>query len=268
MPASPLTAPENELLAKLARQGRSILLTPQDLPLITGIVETETAARALVNSLAEKDWLVQVRRGVWAIRSRALSIEATAIEVIGYVTPDPHLVTAGRALREHRLSDQTFRSLVVMTPHRLRSWEWQGERVKYVLTPRERIWGAAERSPLLPTRIANEERALLDALAHPRWGVSLAHLTEALDRYLERTGESDKLALATARYKNAHLARRFGFLIEQLAGEAKALPFRALRGSTKGAIPLNRLLSTEHQPHLNTRWGIRHQDTDILLGIT
>lgn len=230
------------------------------------IAGSAAAARNLVNSLAAKDWIVPIRRGIWAVRSRKLTLEISALDVVGFVTPDLHLVTVGRALSEHRLSDQTFHSIVVITNARLKGWQWQGETVKYVMMPPARIWGAAERSSLLPTHLASEERALLDSLAHPRWGVSLAHLVEALARYLQRAGETDKLALAAARYKNAHLARRLGFLIERLGGDGKALPFRALRGRTKGAIPLNLLMPTERQPNLDSRWGVHFQDIDTLVG--
>ena len=265
-PQRTLSAVESALLATLDRQDRRILRIPEDTPLVMEIAGSAVAARNLVNSLAAKDWIVPIRRGIWGVRSRKLTLEISALEVVGIVTPDPHLVTAGRALSEHQLSDQAFRSIVVITDARLRSWHWQGEAVKYVMMPPARIWGAAERSSLLPTRLASEERALLDSLAHPRWGVSLAHLVEALVRYLRRAGETDKLALATARYENAHLARRLGFLIERLSGEERSLPFRALRGRTKGAIPLNLLMPTERQPNLDSRWGVHFQDIDTLVG--
>ncbi len=230
------------------------------------IAGTAAGARALINSLAAKDWIVPIRRGIWAIRSRKLTLEVSALEIVGFVTPDRHLVTAGRALAEHQLSDQAFRSVVVITEARLRNWQWQGETVKYVKMPPSRIWGAAERSWLLPTHLASEERALLDSLAHPRWGVSLAHLVEALRRYLDRVGETEKLALAAARYRNTHLARRLGFLTEHLVGDGKAMPFRALRGRTKGAIPLNLSMPIERQPNRDSRWGVRFQDIDTLVG--
>jgi predicted transcriptional regulator of viral defense system len=257
---------ETLLLAKLERQGQRVLRIPEDIPLVMEVTGTAAAARAVVDSLAAKDWIVPIRRGIWAVRSRALTVEVSTLEVVGLVSPDLHLVTAGRALAEHRLSDQSFRSIVVLTEARLRDWEWQGENVKYVKTPPSRIWGTAERSSLAPTRLASEERALLDSLAHPRWGVALAHLVEALDRYLDRTAETDKLALAAARYRNAHLARRLGFLIERLRGEQQALPFRALRGRTKGAVPLNLSVAPERQSNLDSRWGIRFHDIGTLVG--
>ena len=243
-----------------------MLRIPEDMPLLVGVAGTSTSARALIDSLAAKNWIVQIRRGLWAVRSRALTLEASALEIVGCVSPEMHLVTAGRALAEHQLSDQAFRSIVVVTSARVRNWQWQGETVRYVTMPAARIWGAAERSWLLPTRLASEERALLDSLAHPRWGVSLAHVVEALARYLDRVRETDKLALTTVRYRNAHVARRLGFLIEHLGGEGQALPFRALRGRTKGTVPLDLTVPAERQPHHDSRWGIRFQDIDNLIG--
>lgn len=260
------SASETLLLAKLERQGQRVLRIPEDMPLVIDVAGTTAAARALVESLATKDWIVPIRRGIWAVRSRALTLEVSALEIVGFVSPGLHLVTAGRALAEHQLSDQSFRSVIVITETRLRGWQWQGENVKYVKIPPSRIWGAAERAWLLPTRLASEERALLDSLAHPRWGVALAHLVEALDRYLDRAGNTEKLALAAARYRNAHLARRLGFLIERLHGDRMALPFRALRGRTKGAIPLNLSIPPDRQPNLEPRWGIRFQDIEALVG--
>jgi predicted transcriptional regulator of viral defense system len=148
-------------------------------------------------------------------------------------------VTAGAALAHHGLSDQSYRTIVVLSPTQQRGWEWQGERVVYALQPGQRIWGGRPLKPAdAPTLIARPERAILDSLAHPKWGVSLGQVIEALQKALEDPRFPERLAQAAARYGNAAVARRLGFILSRLADDNTAAPFRALIGTSRALTPL------------------------------
>lgn len=196
------------------------------------------AALAALERLAKRGRLVHVRRGVWVARTETGTIPLGALELVGAVAPKTHLVTAGRALAERGLSDQSFRTIIVATETGGRPWSWQGESVRYVKLPGARIWGGvALRRADLAVNVATAERACLDSLAHPAWGVSLAQVVEALDRLLTQR-DTERLALATRRYDNANLARRVGFLVSRLRREDDARAFLALRGTSRAAISL------------------------------
>jgi len=144
-------------------------------------------------------------------------------------------MTAGRALAFHGLSDQSFRTIVVLVPTAQRGWQWQGETVRYIVQSDERIWGAREmRGARRPTMIARPERAILDSLAHRAWGVSLSQVVRAVALGLRSDpGFADRLARATARYGNAALARRIGFMVHRLSGDRAAAPFKGLVGTSR-----------------------------------
>ena len=167
-----------------------------------------------VHRLVKAGWLEQIRRGAYGVRSDKGIFRISALELIGALTRGPHLITAGYALANYRLSDQSFRRIVVV-PHAQRNWSWMGMRVRYVRMSPNQIWGGRDQrfeNDLIST-IASSERAILDSLAHPGWGVTITQVTEAVDRAIRRdVAFVDRLAQATARYGNAMLARRLGFL--------------------------------------------------------
>jgi predicted transcriptional regulator of viral defense system len=168
------------------------------------------------------------------------------------VTPAPYLITAGRALAAHDLSDQHFRTAVVLVANLRRNFDWRGDHVRYVVTERDRIWGATRRGP----QVATPERAILDSLSHPRWGVTFSQSVEALDLALARWPRfASKLASAAERYRNAATARRLGYLITQLAGADAARPFEPLVGASRAATPL--VPSGGKSGEYDSRWRLR-----------
>jgi predicted transcriptional regulator of viral defense system len=228
------------ILDTLHQAGRRVLLLPEDWALVDGVTHERSRSRVAIHRLAKSGWLRPIRRGAWAVRSESGTVRLSALGLVGALTRGPHLVTAGQALAFHRLSDQSFREIVVVVPNAQRSWSWLGTRVRYVRMPVAEIWGGREhRFGELKTVIASPERAVLDSLAHPRWGVALSQVAEAIDRATRRDDAFvERLALAAAQYDNAMLARRLGFLVERLRSPEEARAFLALRGATHASAAL------------------------------
>lgn len=177
------------------------------------------------------------------------------------MTPRPYLITAGRALAEFGLSDQHFFHVIVLTSHRLSDWSWQGDEVRYALVAPGRIWGLS--TPDGP-RVALPERAILDCLANPRWGVGLAQTAEALDRAVRDCTSPERLAQTAERYGSAAAARRLGYLLELLHGPDAGSPLLPLRGRSHARVLLSS--STPNRGPSNPRWGLRiNVDPDALL---
>lgn len=196
--------------------------------------------------------LRRVRRGVYLLVAPTGSTDARILPLIDAVTPRPYLVTAGRALAEFGLTDQHFFRVIVLTSHRLNDWSWQGDEVRYALLAPERIWGVS--TPDGPS-IALPERAILDCLANPRWGVTLPQAAEAVDRAVAGRTTPKDLAHAAERYGSAAVARRLGYLLELLHGPDAAEPLLALRGRSHAHVLLSS--SAPDRGPTSPRWGVR-----------
>jgi predicted transcriptional regulator of viral defense system len=203
----------------------------------------------------------RVRRGVYLLVAPTGSTDARVLQLIDAVTPRPYLITAGRALAELGLSDQHFFRVIVLSSHRLSSWSWQGDEIHYALLAPGRIWGLyTPNGPLL----ALPERAILDCLANPRWGVTLPQAAEAIDRAVPGRTSPENLAQAAERYGSAAVARRLGYLLEILHGPDAAEPLLPLRGRSHANVLLSP--TGPKQGPSSSRWGLRlNVDPDALV---
>lgn len=241
---------------QLARQsslaGRWPVVVEDDLEAIEPLTGSREASFAALRRLAQIGQLERVRRGTYVMRDETGVLRVDLFALVDAVTPAPYLITAGRALAAHDLSDQHFRTAVVLVANLRRNFDWRGDHVRYVVTESDRIWGAPRRG----AQVASPERAILDSLSHPRWGVTFAQSVEALDLALARWPRfAARLATAAERYRNAATARRLGFLITHLAGADAARPFEPLLGASRAATPLDP--SGSKTGEYDARWRLR-----------
>jgi predicted transcriptional regulator of viral defense system len=205
--------------------------------------------------------LRRVRRGVYLLVAPTGSTEARVLPLIDAVTPRPYVVTTGRALAEAGLSDQHFFHVIVLASHSLSDWSWQGDEVRYAFVAPQRIWGSSTSDG---PQVASPERAILDCLASPRWGVTLAQVTEAIDRAIPDCTSPEHLAQTAEHYGSAAAARRLGYLLELLRGPDAAVPLLPLRGRSHAHVLL--APSAPDQGPTSPRWGLRvNVDLDGLL---
>ncbi len=184
-------------------------------------------------------------------------MDVGALELVGELSPIRHMVTAGKALSVHSLTDQAYRRTTVLVSTPVRDWAWLGESIQYAVVKDSDIWGwrpygRSRRA----THIATPERAILDSIAQPVWGVSLSVAARALRAALAREGFSARLARAAARYRNAATARRVGYLVEHLAGPDAASPFLSLRGTSHSVTPLRTGVSNSGGA-VDAKWMVR-----------
>ncbi len=232
----------------------------EDLQALDATTGSRRGSQDALRQLVRDGRVRRVRRGVYLVVAPTGSTDARVLPIIDAVTLRPYLITAGRALAELGLSDQHFFRVTVLTSHRLHDWSWQGDEVHHAMLAPERIWG-----PCTPDgpQVARPERAILDCLANPRWGVSLMQAAEAIDRALPDHTSPERLAQAAERYGSAAVARRLGYLLELLHGPGVAEPLLALRGRSHAHV----LLSSSAPDHGPTspRWGVRiNIDPDAL----
>lgn len=233
----------------------------EDMRALDATTGSRRRSQDALRQLTRDGRLRRVRRGVYLLVAPTGSTDARVLELIDAVTQRPYLITAGRALAELALSDQHFFRVIVLSAHRLSGWSWQGDEVRYALLTLERIWGVL--TPDGP-QIATAERAILDCLANPRWGVSLAQSAEAIDRAVPGRTSPERLAQAAERYGSAAVARRLGYLLELLHGPDAAEPLLALRGRSHAHVLLSP--SAPDRGPNNPRWGVRvNVDPDALV---
>lgn len=231
-----------------------IVVLDDDIPALDAITGSRSRSYAVIEGLERDGRIRRVRRGVYVLVEGTGGVRVGVLDLIAALTPRPYLVTGGRALQFHELTDQHFRRVHVLVERQMRPWSWRGDEVRYVRTERPLRGGTRTRKT--SARIAAPSRAIADSLAHPRWGVTLAQVVEALDTMLGRERDfADALATEVARHGSHALARRLGFLVAHLAGSEAARPFLPLGGESKAPTPLQAGAQTGGS--IDSRWQVR-----------
>jgi len=235
-----------------------IAIISRDAPRVDAKTHSRKKTHGAISRLRRSGRVHQVRRDLIVLPDAAGVVRTTLAELIAAIAPRPYLITGGAALEAHGLTDQHFFETVVLVSTPIEQITWRGETTRFLLTSPDRIWSqptgaaAVAAEPL----VAGAERALLDALHHSRYGVSLGQAVAALQTATDRDAAFPrKLFAATRRYGSASTARRAGFLVELLAGEAAAEPFQRLIGRRPGPTALR-----PHAPQdgeINKRWRLR-----------
>jgi predicted transcriptional regulator of viral defense system len=223
--------------ASLANRS-GIVIVEEDLVTLDELTGARAESHALIAGLERAGRIHRVRRGAYVLVNSTGSVRSSLLDLIAALTPGRYLVTGGRALQFHELTDQHFRRVHVLVTCQHRPWSWRGDEVRYVRTATS-LRGGETRTRTTRARVATPERAIADSLSHPRWGVTLAQVVEALDKMLSRAPDfPDRLATEVARHGNHALARRLGFLVSRLAEFEASRAFLPLRGDSKASTPL------------------------------
>lgn len=192
------------------------------------------AATALA-SLARSGRVVPVRKDLFVLPDVTGRLTVGLADLIEVVAPELHLITGGRALEEHKLTNQHFFSIIVLVPGPISGFSFRGEKAVFMVTESKRIWGWQEPTP----RYALAERALLDAVSHSRYGVSLPVAVGALRRAAKADPDFiERLVAAARRYNTDAVARRLGLIVDRLFGDTVAEPFVELIGASRTPVPL------------------------------
>jgi predicted transcriptional regulator of viral defense system len=191
--------------------------------------------KGALNRLTRSGRILSVRKDLVVLPDATGRVAVGLPELIGVVAPAHHLITGGRALEMSDLTDQYSFSVVVLVPTPVQEFSFRGEKAVFYTTKPARIWGW--RSGNL--HFALPERAILDAVNHPRYGVSLQMAQSALRSAVDKDPEFlGLLSEAARRYDSTAAARRIGLLIDRLYGHDVAEPFRMLIGKSRTPVPL------------------------------
>lgn len=232
---------EDRVLVELHRAaavaGRpSVVVPSQDLEGANQETGSRTSTKQALVRLARAERVTAVRKDLIVLPDATGRIAVGLPELVDTVAPAPYLITGGRALQHRRLTDQHFFSTTVLVAARVTGFSYRGEKAVFLVTKREHIWGwPHDERP----RFASGERALVDALTHSRYGVSLPQAILALSLAVERdTIFVERLVDTVHRYGSAATARRVGLLVDRLFGSDVAAPFLAMIGNSRTPVLL------------------------------
>jgi predicted transcriptional regulator of viral defense system len=233
-----------ELHRAAAEAGRRGISVPSaDLDAVTRRLGDRQSAEQSVTRLIRARRVMRVRRDLLVLPDATGLLSVEIADLVDVVAPQPYLITGGAALQNAGLTDQHFFGLVVLVPSEMTRLRFRGQTVSFFKTDRTNIWGSP---PGARPRFAVPERAIVDALSHPRYGVSLSQAVGALSQAASRDSAFlDRLQMAALQYgagSRGHgsrsSARRVGLVVERLFGADAAAPFRELVGANRAPVLL------------------------------
>lgn len=227
---------------------------------ILGVDQKETSR--LLGYLARRGWLSRVRRGLYV----AVPLDARRS---GEWTEDPWVVAdrlfspcyvGGWSACEHwDLTEQVFRTLLVVTARRVRHRDEEIQGIPFHLTVRSedaifgtvRVWRGQNK-----VAVSDPSRTVIDVLDDPGLGGGVRTVADILFEYLQSEHRNDqRLVEYGARLGNRVVFKRLGYLLEHSHAEAPDLVEACLVRRSSGLAKLDP--AAEGPGRIVRRWGLR-----------
>ncbi len=226
-----------ELSRAAAEAGRPGIAIPSvDLNYVTKRTGSRAGALKAIQRLVKSEQILSIRKDLLVLPDATGLLRIDLVDVIDAIAPRPYLITAGRALEHHHLSDQHSFGIIVLVPREVQKISWRGQTAAFMVTKPSKIWGwkSGHRH-----HYAEPARAIVDALNHPRYGVSLAQVLDALLLGAKKDSRLfDSLLKTVVRLDSKATARRTGLIVERLFGPERAEPYRQLIGENRNPVLL------------------------------
>ena len=250
-----------------ARPG--IAIPSSDLANIADSVGGSHIAEQALKRLVQAGRAVRVRRDLVVLPDAAGLIGVEFLQLLDVVAPNPYLITAGAALQHADLTDQHYFTFSALVPTDTAELRFRGSSAKFFSVDASNLWGwegegstSTRGRRVGQSHFATPERALVDAINHPRYGMSLTQVSNALLRAVDNDRRFlRKLHAAVVRYGAGSLAhgaraaaRRTGFIVEQLFSASAAEPYHALVGENRAPVLLRPGLSRKGA--VNRKWRL------------
>jgi predicted transcriptional regulator of viral defense system len=224
-------------------------------------VDHEDAGRLLVY-LARRGWLSRVRRGLYVPVPLDARRPGEWVEdpwVVAERVFSPCYVGGWSACEYWDLTEQVFRTLLVVTARRVRHRDVEIQGLPFHLTVRseERLFGtvAVWRGQ---TRVAlsDPSRTVVDILDDPGLGGGVRTVADIIHEYLGSRHRNDGLLVDYGdRLGNRAVFKRLGYLLEHSRVDAPALVEACLERRSAGLAALDP--SVKSPGRIVRRWGLR-----------
>jgi predicted transcriptional regulator of viral defense system len=222
-----------------------------------------TRTQRLLAHLAERGWLVRIRRGLYS----TVPLEATAPSewkldpwVVADKVFSPSYYIGGWSACEHwGLTEQIFRETLVLTTHhtRQRRMSVQGFVFYVKRVNEERIFGMRSVwRDQIRVQVSDPAHTVVDILEDPSIGGGIRQVADVLNAYMTEEARDDALLLASARkLGNRAVFKRLGFLLEQFAPSSSDLIEACHREISSGVSLLDP--SAAATGSVSRRWNLR-----------
>ena len=227
---------------------------------ILGIDHNE--AGQLLVYLARRGWLSRVRRGLYVAVPLDARRSGEWIEdpwVVAERLFSPCYVGGWSACEHWDLTEQVFRTLLVVTARRVRHRDLDVQGLPFHLTVRDQealfgtvsVWRGQNR-----VAVSDPSRTLIDVLDDPRLGGGIRTVADVLREYLQgEHRDDDQLVEYGDRLGNRAVFKRLGYLLEHSGSEAQGLVEACLARRSSGLAKLDP--SAKETGRILRRWGLR-----------
>jgi predicted transcriptional regulator of viral defense system len=219
-------------------------------------------SRRLMRYLADRGWLTRVGRGIYApvpLAARQPGDWPVDPWIVATRRFDPCYVGGWSALAHHDLTEQIFRSLVVITARKVRNRSDRSQTTPIVLRHRDRTkffgldlaWRDGTR-----VHVSDRERTLIDVLDEPALGGGVPQVAEALLEYFaEGRIDGERLIAYGDRLANRTAFKRLGYLLETLGIGDDTLIAACMARRSAGLSSLDP--ANPRAGDRDSRWGLK-----------
>lgn len=218
--------------------------------------------RRLLAYLARRGWLSRVRPGLYVAVPLDARRSGEWIEdpwVVAERTFSPCYVGGWSACQHWGLTEQLFRTMLVVTARKVRHREPVIQGTSYRLTVRseDKLFGL---TPVWRDRVrvnvSDPTRTIVDILDDPTLGGGIRSVADILYEYLTGEFRDDDLLLEYGdRLGNRAVFKRLGFLLEHLEVSPAGLLAECSRRQSAGLVALDP--SVKATGRIVRRWGLR-----------
>jgi predicted transcriptional regulator of viral defense system len=254
---APPPSPKGRVQLSQVLRGAGEIVSVDD---VCGILQIERqAASKLLARWNGQGWVRRLRRGFYAPVPIVALGQNQVLEDPWVVVPElfgPACISGWSAAEHWGLTEQLFRSILVLTARPIREKEQTIEGLPFtlkhvrpeVLFAMRPVWRGSVRID-----VSSPAKTIIDMLDDPTIGGGIRHVADCLAAYVERDDASDRELLDIAdQLGNRAVLKRLGFLAERLPDRqelAAACRERLSQGMAK-------LDPSAPCPQLVTRWRL------------
>lgn len=218
--------------------------------------------RTLLAYFARRGWLSRVRRGLYVavpLDTRRPGEWTEDAWIVAERTFSPCYIGGWTACQHWGLTDQVFRTVLVVTGRKVRDREpvIQGTPYRVTVRSEDKLFGTTMVwRQQVRVRVSDPSRTIVDLLDDPTLGGGMRHVADVVYEYLIGEHRDDELLIAYAdRLGNRAGFKRLGFVLEHLGVDALGLVAACLERRSAGLVALDP--SVRVKGRIVRRWGIR-----------
>lgn len=221
---------------------------------------SEAEAATFVSRLCKNGWLSRVRRGLYipvAVQSSDTVAVAEDPWIIAQRLFSPCYIGGWTAAEYWDLTEQIFRSVVVVTAAKVRSKKVEAGGAEYFLkmASNKNLFGTTEVwRGNVKVQVSDPSRTIIDVLNDPEIGGGIRPSFDLLKSYLGSKNKNFDLLIQYAeKAGNRSVFKRLGFLVEKVNPGENSFIERCLLRISKGYSKLDPKLKCEK---IVTKWKL------------